>query len=81
LSARLNGRRRQSQRNAAPSARRRPFVIVEDGRLLRERMDKLRVDEEDVMSAARELQGLECVEQIKYAVMERNGSITIVPKR
>lgn len=57
-----------------------PLVIVEDGRLLRERMDKARVDEEDVMGAARALQGLERLEQIKYAVLERNGSITIVPK-
>ena len=57
-----------------------PLVLVEDGRMLRERMDKVRVDESDVMSAARQLQGLERLEQIKYAVLERNGSITIVPK-
>ena len=57
-----------------------PVVIVENGRLLRDRMDKVRVDEDDVMSAARQLQGLERLEQIKYAVLERNGSITIVPK-
>jgi uncharacterized membrane protein YcaP (DUF421 family) len=57
-----------------------PLVIVEDGRLLRERMDKARVDEGDVMNAARQLQGLERIEQIKYAVLERNGGITIIPK-
>lgn len=57
-----------------------PLVLVADGRMLRERMDKVRVDESDVMSAARQLQGLERLEQIKYAVLERNGSITIVPK-
>lgn len=57
-----------------------PLVIVEDGRLLRDRMDRARVDEDDVMYAARELQGLERLEQVKYAVLERNGGISIVPK-
>lgn len=58
-----------------------PLVIVEDGRLLKERMRKARIDEEDILTAARELQGLERMEQIKYAVLERSGGITIVPKQ
>jgi uncharacterized membrane protein YcaP (DUF421 family) len=57
-----------------------PVVIVENGTPLKERMDKVRVDEEDVLTAARELQGLERMEQIKYAVLERSGGISIVPK-
>ena len=40
-----------------------------------------RVDDEDVMTAARELQGLERMDQVKYAVLERNGGISIVPKK
>src|SRR4051812_7361154 len=35
-----------------------PLVIVEDGRPLQERMDKARIDQSDVLTAARELQGL-----------------------
>jgi uncharacterized membrane protein YcaP (DUF421 family) len=58
-----------------------PLVIVEHGRLLKELMNRSRVDEEDVLEAARELCGLERVEQIKYAVLERNGTITIIPAR
>jgi uncharacterized membrane protein YcaP (DUF421 family) len=58
-----------------------PLVLVENGKPLKERMDKARVDEEDILTAARELQGLECMEQIKYAVLERSGGITIVPKQ
>jgi uncharacterized membrane protein YcaP (DUF421 family) len=58
-----------------------PLVIVEDGKPIRERMDKARVDDEDVMTAARELQGLERMDQVKYAVLERNGGISIVPKK
>ncbi len=57
----------------------RAVVIVEHGRALLERMQKLRVDEDDVLEAARRLRGLERLDQIKYAVMEVNGGISIIP--
>jgi uncharacterized membrane protein YcaP (DUF421 family) len=57
-----------------------PLIIVEDGRPLKERMDKARIDESDVLTAARELQGLERMDQIKYAVLERSGGVSVVPK-
>ena len=57
-----------------------PMVIVENGRPLRDRMDKERVDESDVLSAARR-EGLERMSQIKYAVLERNGQISIIPRQ
>jgi uncharacterized membrane protein YcaP (DUF421 family) len=57
-----------------------PLVIVENGRLLKDRMDRSRIDEEDVLEAARELRGLERLDQIKYAVLERHGSISIIPQ-
>ena len=56
-----------------------PTVIVEDGKPLRDRMSKARIDD-DVLTAARELQGLERMEQIKYAVLERSGGISIIPR-
>ena len=56
-----------------------PLVIVEHGRPLRDRMHKSRVDTSDVLQAARESHGLERMEQIKYAVLERSGGISIVP--
>jgi uncharacterized membrane protein YcaP (DUF421 family) len=58
-----------------------PLIIVEEGRPLLDRMKKARVDEEDVLIAARILQGLERMDQIKYAVLERNGGISIIPKQ
>jgi uncharacterized membrane protein YcaP (DUF421 family) len=58
-----------------------PLVLVEDGRPLEERLTRARVDRSDILSAARQLQGLERMEQIKYAVLERNGDISIVPRR
>ncbi len=57
-----------------------PLVLVEHGHLLEERMRKARVTVDDIMERARELQGVERLDQIKYAVMERNGSITVVPQ-
>ena len=58
-----------------------PLVIVEDGRPLRDRMDKARVDELDILQAARQQEGLERLDQIKYAVLERSGGISVVPKQ
>ncbi|MBD2016883.1 DUF421 domain-containing protein [Microcoleus sp. FACHB-53] len=58
-----------------------PLIIVEEGRPLLNRMKKVRVDEADVLIAARILQGLERMDQIKYAVLERNGGISIIPKQ
>ncbi|MFN2398188.1 MAG: DUF421 domain-containing protein [Gemmatimonadaceae bacterium] len=57
-----------------------PLVLIENGELHQDRLDRERVDEEDILSAARELQGLERIEQIKHAVLERSGHITIIPR-
>jgi uncharacterized membrane protein YcaP (DUF421 family) len=57
-----------------------PLVIVEDGRVLTERMQRARIDVDDVLQAAREHQGLDRMEQIKFAVLERTGEISIIPK-
>jgi uncharacterized membrane protein YcaP (DUF421 family) len=58
-----------------------PLVIVQDGKPLPGRMKGARVDESDVLVAARNLQGLERMDQIKFAVLERTGEISIVPKK
>jgi uncharacterized membrane protein YcaP (DUF421 family) len=57
-----------------------PLVIVADGKPLRGRMDKSRVDEEDVLDAARETHGLERMDQIRHAILERDGKISIIPR-
>ena len=58
-----------------------PLVIVDHGRPLLDRMQDSRVDLSDVLAAARERQGLERLDQIKFAVLERSGGISIVPNR
>jgi uncharacterized membrane protein YcaP (DUF421 family) len=55
-----------------------PVVLIERGRPLADRMDEERVDQSDIMEAARE-QGLERMSQVKYAVLETNGKISIIP--
>lgn len=57
-----------------------PLVIVDHGRPLKKRMDKSKVDESDILEAARLRHGLERMDQIKYAVLEKDGSISIIPR-
>jgi uncharacterized membrane protein YcaP (DUF421 family) len=57
-----------------------PLVIVANGKPLKERMDKARVDEDDVLDAARENFGLERMDQIRHAILERDGQISIIPR-
>lgn len=56
-----------------------PLIIVEHGKALKVRMKKSGVDEEDVLEAARVSHGFERMNQIKYAVLERDGNISIIP--
>lgn len=56
-----------------------PVIVVDHGKPNERAMEKLRLDEGDIMSAARSSQGLERMSQIKYAIAERNGQITIIP--
>jgi uncharacterized membrane protein YcaP (DUF421 family) len=53
-----------------------PVVIVEKGTWHDERMHALRVQSQDVMAAARG-QGVGRQEEIRHAIVERNGSVSI----
>lgn len=56
-----------------------PLIIVDNGKPLRKRMDKAKVDEEDILHAARFNHGLEKMDEIKYAVLEKDGQSSIIP--
>ena len=58
-----------------------PLIVVENGKPYKDRMDKVRVDEREILMAARRLQGITRMDDIKYAILESNGEISIVPKR
>ena len=57
----------------------KPTIIVEHGRPKMDVMTLARVDEQDVLTAARETQGLERMDQIKYAVLETSGGDDYIP--
>lgn len=56
------------------------LILVEEGKLLRQRAKRAGVDEEDILQSARSSQGLERLDQIKFAILEKTGKISIIPK-
>jgi uncharacterized membrane protein YcaP (DUF421 family) len=58
-----------------------PTIVVENGRVLRGRLRRARLTEEDVLEAARHLHGLETMDEIKFAIFEASGEISIIPRR
>lgn len=56
-----------------------PTVIVEDGRAIRRNMRREGVTEEDLLAAVRD-QGVADLAGVKLAVLENNGSISVVPR-
>lgn len=55
-----------------------PLVLLEKGRWRSSTMTQMQIADDDVMAMARD-KGLERLEQIEYAVLERNGEISIIP--
>lgn len=58
----------------------RPVILLKDGDVMEDRIKTARVDEADILEAGRKIHGIERLEQMKYAVLERDGSISIIPK-
>jgi uncharacterized membrane protein YcaP (DUF421 family) len=54
-----------------------PLVVLKDGQWQGEAMHNAHLDEQDVMGAAR-TKGVKTLDQIKYAILERNGAISII---
>ncbi|MEI2266501.1 DUF421 domain-containing protein [Erwinia sp. CGal63] len=55
------------------------LILVENGHLLPERARKAGISEKDIMNSARSTAGLERLDQIKFAILEKNGKISIIP--
>jgi uncharacterized membrane protein YcaP (DUF421 family) len=58
-----------------------PLIIVDHGKPLKKRMTKCKISDEDILEAARASLGLSKMEQIKYAIVEKDGTISIIPER
>jgi uncharacterized membrane protein YcaP (DUF421 family) len=56
-----------------------PVLLYDGGEFLRDNMRKERVDEDDIRFAARSVHGIESLDAVKYAILERGGSISIIP--
>jgi uncharacterized membrane protein YcaP (DUF421 family) len=54
-----------------------PLVLLSNGQWHQEAMDKSHVEDADVMAVAR-TKGVQDLAGIKYAVLERNGAISII---
>jgi uncharacterized membrane protein YcaP (DUF421 family) len=57
-----------------------PVLLIEAGQLRPDRMKKERVDEADILSAARLSHGIGRLEDIDYAILEVSGGVSIIPK-
>jgi uncharacterized membrane protein YcaP (DUF421 family) len=56
-----------------------PIILIENGRLLSRRMGYCHITESEVMEVARQQGGVEKISEIKFAILEKNGKLSIVP--
>jgi uncharacterized membrane protein YcaP (DUF421 family) len=57
-----------------------PVLLVQHGEPIPDALRAMRIDESDILASARLCQGLERMSQIRFAVLEKNGGISIVPE-
>ena len=55
-----------------------PVILVQDGQLIERNMKNERLTQDEVMEQARLQQGVESLDEVKWAVLETSGSISIV---
>ena len=58
-----------------------PLILVEHGNPLPDRMAREGIDLGDILAAGREQHGLRRLDEIDFAVLERSGGLSIIPKR
>jgi uncharacterized membrane protein YcaP (DUF421 family) len=58
----------------------RPTVLMLDGRLDEHAMKKSRIDKDDILESARQIHGLENLSEVKHAILEVRGDISVIPK-
>jgi uncharacterized membrane protein YcaP (DUF421 family) len=58
-----------------------PLILVYKGKMLQDRMDREGVGADDILEASREQHGLDSLSAVEFAVLERHGGISIIPKK
>nr|NLD40678.1 DUF421 domain-containing protein [Actinomycetales bacterium] len=56
-----------------------PVVLVDNGKPVAKTLRRYRLAEHDILTAGRENHGIERMDQIKWAVMEVSGGISVIP--
>jgi uncharacterized membrane protein YcaP (DUF421 family) len=56
-----------------------PSVLVRDGVVNVEALERERIDTDEILEAARHQLGLESFDQVRFAILERTGGISIIP--
>ncbi|KFC79988.1 DUF421 domain-containing protein [Buttiauxella agrestis] len=56
-----------------------PVILVENGYLFQDKMKKADISCDDILLTARVDHGLTRLAEIKFAILERNGHISIIP--
>lgn len=56
-----------------------PVILVENGVPLADKLKKVDVSCDDILVSARQNNGITELSEIKYAILERNGHISIIP--
>jgi uncharacterized membrane protein YcaP (DUF421 family) len=56
-----------------------PVVVVRDGSFVSETLDKERIEKDDVLLSARERHGIGRLADIRHAILEESGGISVIP--
>lgn len=57
-----------------------PTLLMHDGRLLDDRLRQEGIEVDDILEAARTSQGIASLDDISHVVLERNGSLSVIPR-
>jgi uncharacterized membrane protein YcaP (DUF421 family) len=57
-----------------------PLVLIENGVVHEDRMTRMKIRLDDILENGRLDEGVERLDQIKHAILERSGAISIIAK-
>ncbi|MGE3109007.1 MAG: DUF421 domain-containing protein [Phycisphaerales bacterium] len=58
-----------------------PLLIMANGVLMTESMRRERINESDILHAARQAHGIDSLHQIAHVILEPSGDMSVIPKR
>lgn len=55
-----------------------PIILVRNGEVITKMMKYAKIDIGDILEAARKSQGIDSLEKIKFAILEKDGEISVI---